>query len=144
MGQCCPEEDANKVFDYRVDTMNSFKQNNRTQIRQTLTESVRRRVMIKAVIKNPMILIQIDADKYFFEEGFEWNYFCCVVRGKIELLIQNKHIKTYNEWECFGHMSLFCSYNNNIFGRAKCALRCIQKADVYVIDGETFQFIFLL
>ena len=53
MGQCCPEEDANKVFDYRVDTMNSFKQNNRTQIRQTLTESVRRRVMIKAVIKNP-------------------------------------------------------------------------------------------
>ena len=73
MGQCCPEEDANKVFDYRVDTMNSFKQNNRTQIRQTLTESVRRRVMIKAVIKNPMILIQIDADKYFFEEGFEWN-----------------------------------------------------------------------
>ena len=25
MGQCCPAEDANKVFDYRVDTMNSFK-----------------------------------------------------------------------------------------------------------------------
>ena len=257
MGQCCPAEDANKVFDYRVDTMNSFKQNNRTQIRQTLTESVRRRIMIKAVIKNPaktyekvlkiikknsyknvksneelmnllnrytgnsamekdegvyrtdsiskqcdnalskiiekeetfeeeveknqmkivnrelnlddenkirqilcdnflfanlnedifqyilreMILIQIDTDKFFFEEGFEWNYFCCVARGKMELLIQNKHIKTYNEWECFGHMSLFCSYNNNIFGRAKCALRCIQKADVYVIDGETFQFI---
>ena len=48
MGQCCPAEDANKVFDYRVDTMNSFKQNNRTQIRQTLTESVRRRIIIKA------------------------------------------------------------------------------------------------
>lgn len=130
MGQCCPAEDANKVFDYRVDTMNSFKQNNRTQIRKTLTESVRRRVMIKAVIKNP-------AKTY--EKVLK-----IIKKKSYKLLIQNKHIKTYNEWECFGHMSLFCSYNNNIFGRAKCALRCIQKADVYVIDGETFQFIFLL
>ena len=92
-------------------------------------------------ILREMILIQIDSGKFFYEEGFEWNYFCCVARGKIELLIHNKHIKTYNEWECFGHMSLFCSYNKNIFGRENCALRCLQKADVYVIDGETFQFI---
>ena len=87
MGQCCPAEDANKVFYYRVDTMNSFKQNNRTQIRQTLTESVRRRVMIKAVIKNP-------AKTY--EKVLK-----IIKKKSYKLLIHNKHIKTYNEWECF-------------------------------------------
>ena len=92
-------------------------------------------------ILKELILIHVDSGKYLFEEGFPWNYFCLVPRGKIEILKSGTRIALHSDWNCFGYLSLFYSNLNTIFESNDISIKCIERADIYLLDGETFQFI---
>ena len=92
-------------------------------------------------ILKEIILIHVDKDKYLFEEGFPWNYLCLVSHGQVELLKSKERIKLFSDWDCFGYLSLFYSNLNTIFESNDFSLKCVEKAKIYLLDGETFQFI---
>ena len=92
-------------------------------------------------ILKELILIHLEPGKYLFCEGFPWNYFSLVPRGQIEILKSGTRVSLLSNWNCFGFESLFCSNLNTIFESNDISIKCVEKADIYLLDGETFQYV---
>lgn len=88
-------------------------------------------------VMNELIQLQIENGKFVYEKGFDKDFFFIIAKGKVNLISKNnKIVKTYHQWESFGHMSLFCNMTNQ---KMKYSAQCEGDVILYVLDGENFQ-----
>lgn len=88
-------------------------------------------------VMSELIQLQIENGKFIYEKGFDKDFFYIIAKGKVNLISKNnKIVKTYHQWESFGHMSLFCNMMNQ---KMKYSAQCEGDVILYVLDGENFQ-----
>ena len=90
------------------------------------------------LIISELIRMQLPHGKVIYDKGFEGHFFFIVGHGKVNILLNNKLIRTYTQWECFGHMSLLYEHGPV---KTKSAAQCEGDVTLFVLDGESFQVI---
>ena len=90
------------------------------------------------LIISELIRMQLPHGKVIYDKGFEGHFFFIVGNGKVNILFNNKLIKTYTQWECFGHMSLLYEHGPS---KTKNTAQCDGDVTLFVLDGESFQVI---
>ena len=90
------------------------------------------------LIISELIRMQLPHGKVIYDKGFEGHFFFIVGEGKVNLLLNNKLIRTYTQWECFGHMSLLYEYGPS---KTKNTAQCDGDVTLFVLDSESFQVI---
>ena len=88
-------------------------------------------------IMSELIQLEIENGKFIYEKGFDKDFFYIIAKGKVNIIGKNnKIVKTYGQWESFGHTSLFCNMTNQ---KMKYSAQCEGDVVLYVLDGESFQ-----
>ena len=88
------------------------------------------------LIMSELVRMKLPHGKFIYERGFEGNFFFIVGEGKVNIIHNKKVLRSYAQWECFGHMSLLCDHGPS---KAKNSAQCEGDVMLYVLDGENFQ-----
>ena len=88
------------------------------------------------LIMSELVRMKLPHGKFIYERGFEGNFFFIVGEGKVNIIHNKKVLRSYAQWECFGHMSLLCDHGPS---KAKNSAQCEGNVMIYVLDGENFQ-----
>ena len=88
------------------------------------------------LIMSELVRMKLPHGKFIYERGFEGNFFFIVGEGKVNIVHNKKIVRSYAQWECFGHMSLLCDHGPT---KAKNSAQCEGDVMLYVLDGENFQ-----
>ena len=85
------------------------------------------------LVLNELIYFSFPKGTVIYEEGDEGNFFYIIVNGKVQTKEKGKVKKSYGKWECFGELSLITKR------RREETVICIEKVDVFTIDGDSFR-----
>jgi hypothetical protein len=105
-------------------------------IRQSLSVHFLFKDITKEVLNlvlNELIYFPFPKGRIIYEEGDEGNFFYILASGNVEASVQGKKKKNYSPWECFGELSLITKKKREE------TLKCIDRVEVFIIDGESFR-----
>ncbi len=88
---------------------------------------------VLTLILNELIFFPFPKGRIIYEEGDEGNFFYILASGNVEATVKGKKKRNYSPWECFGELSLISKKKREE------TLKCIEKVEVFTIDGESFR-----
>ena len=71
--------------------------------------------------------------KVIYKEGDEGNFFYIISKGSVEALEKGKFKRKYNEWDCFGELSLITQQKREE------TVICLENVETYTFDGHSFR-----
>ena len=71
--------------------------------------------------------------KVIYKEGDEGNFFYIIAKGSVEALEKGKFKRKYNEWDCFGELSLITQQKREE------TVICLENVETYTFDGHSFR-----
>ena len=71
--------------------------------------------------------------KVIYKEGDEGNFFYIISKGSVEALEKGKFKRKYNEWDCFGGLSLITQQKREE------TVICLENVETYTFDGHSFR-----
>ena len=71
--------------------------------------------------------------KIIYKEGDEGNFFYIISKGSVEALEKGKFKKKYNQWDCFGELSLITQQKREE------TIICLENVETYTFDGNSFR-----
>ena len=85
------------------------------------------------LILNELIFFPFPKNRIIYEEGDVGNFFYILAYGKVQATEKGKIKKNYSPWDCFGELSLITQKKREE------TLKCMEKVEVFTIDGESFR-----
>jgi cGMP-dependent protein kinase len=85
------------------------------------------------LVLNELIYFSFPKGTTIYEEGDEGNFFYIIVKGSVQSKEKGKIKQNYGIWECFGELSLITKR------RREETVICLEKVDVFTIDGDSFR-----
>ena len=71
--------------------------------------------------------------KIIYQEGEEGNFFYVISKGTAKALEKGKFKKKYNQWDCFGELSLITQQKREE------TVICLENVETYTFDGHSFR-----
>ncbi len=85
------------------------------------------------LVINELIYCPFKKDTIIYKEGDEGNFFYIICTGSVEATEKGKFKKKYNQWECFGELSLITQ------NKREETIKCLEDVSVFTIDGVSFR-----
>ena len=129
------EEEKNNDFQFKY-LEHIMSKEEETKIRESLSNQfVFKEISpeILNLVLNELIYFSFPKGTTIYEEGDEGNFFYIIVKGKVQAKEKGKIKQTYGIWECFGELSLITKR------RREETVICLEKVDVFTIDGDSFR-----
>ena len=88
-----------------------------------------------ALILPHLVEVNLEDGQEIYKKDFEGNFFFIVAEGKVNLIENGNVIKTYNQWDSFGHLSLLCETTPI---KMEYSAHCVGRVVLYVLDNSSY------
>jgi len=77
-----------------------------------------------------MFLVKIEQEKFLFKQESVGNYFYIIKSGSLDLIINEKYVKTFTSGDCFRELALLqgALRSGSIKAKEKCFLWCLDRS----------------